>query len=62
MSKTQPKVLKVAKIPSGFLFTILDNDGSTVLREFFDTNEMYGILECRYWLFEQYGWPNHENT
>ena len=59
----QPKTLKVVELKSGKLFQIIDNDGSTVLYEYFDDcaiKDISGILTCRYFLFEKYGWPTNE--
>jgi hypothetical protein len=53
----QPKQLKITKLkqsdefhPCGHIFTIIDNDGTTILKEFWDINEKIGIQYCRNWL------------
>ena len=53
----QAKQLKIATLrnkdefhPGGFIFTIIDNDGTTILREWWDSNKELGIQFCRNWL------------
>jgi len=52
-----PKQLKVKKLvdksefhPGGFIFQIIDNDGTTVLKEYWEANDKLGIQFCRNWL------------
>jgi hypothetical protein len=56
------KCLKVKKLreatefhPGGFLFTIFDDDGKTILKEYWDCYEKLGIQYCRNWLAINYG-------
>jgi hypothetical protein len=53
----QPKQLKVFRLkpkdefhPGGILFQIIDNDGKTILKEWWDVHEKIGIQFCRNWL------------
>lgn len=36
--------------PGGFLCKIIDNDGKTVLKEWWEANDKTAILHCRNWL------------
>jgi hypothetical protein len=36
--------------PGGFIFRIIDNDSTTVLKEWWDVHEKLGIQFCRNWL------------
>jgi hypothetical protein len=53
----QPKQLKISMLrrkdefhPGGFLFKIIDNDGTTVLKEYWDADKGLGTQFCRNWL------------
>jgi hypothetical protein len=53
----QPKRLQLKPLvpkdefhPGGFFCTIIDNDGSTVIKEWWEPNEKTAILHCRNWL------------
>jgi len=53
----QPKQLKISMLrpkdefhPGGFLFKIIDNDGTTVLKEYWDIDKGLGTQFCRNWL------------
>lgn len=50
----QAKQLKIKSLrpadefhPGGFIFQIIDNDGSTIIKEWWGPSERAGILECR---------------
>lgn len=53
----QPKQLKVSQLrpkdefhPGGFIFRIIDNDGTTILKEWWDSDQRMGVQFCRNWL------------
>jgi hypothetical protein len=59
---TQPKQLKITQLsnkdefhPGGFLFFIIDNDGVTIIKEWWDSDRSMGIQFCRNWLKVQAG-------
>lgn len=53
----QAKQLKIISLcpadsinPGGFIFRIIDNDGVTILKEYWEPNQKIGIQFCRNWL------------
>lgn len=53
----QPKQLKISVLrhkdefhPGGFIFRLYDNDGTTLLKEWWDANRKMGEQFCRNWL------------
>jgi hypothetical protein len=58
----QPKQLKVVTLcnrdefhPGGFMFKVIDNDGTTILKEFWEPYQKLGIQFCRNWLKHRAG-------
>ena len=59
--RNQPKQLKMNHLKTGgIIFSIIDNDGTTVLHEFVEPSERWGIERCQDWLEKTYGVPATE--
>ncbi len=50
------KKLKVTDLKGGgFIFCLLDNDGVTIIKEWFEQDKKLGIQTCRNWLDSKFG-------